>query len=139
MNEEERKQWQERRDVAAEERAWKDAGGALPCVRQQMLFGMAERGIEEAVRQAKLVCNTACPFLDLCKNRTLRIETGLRGYQRSGIVAGMTGTQRAKEARRRGCGICGAKLSDDSSRQALYCAVHGVRGAREKALEGIAS
>lgn len=136
MTDEEMEQWQERRRVAAEERAWKDAAGELPCVRQPLLFGMAEDGVHEAVRQAVLVCKTACPFLDLCESRNLRIETGLRGYQRSGIVAGMTGAQRAKAARKRGCGICGEELSDDSSRQALYCVKHGVKGARDKALAG---
>lgn len=134
-NEQELAEWQARRDAAADERRWQDEAADLPCARNRLVFEWAEE-TPEAARQAKLICNTACPVQELCLRRTLRLESGLRGFQRAGIVAGLTGKQRARKAREAGCAVCTLPLVEDASRDSLYCPEHGVKGARAAALAG---
>lgn len=128
--------WQQKRDAAASEVEWREAG--QPCARPGLrwMFAAAEEGSTRATDEAKLICAEHCPVRELCLDRALRDELGYRGTARAGVLGGMTGPERAVEARRRGCGVCGAEL--DMKRRALFCSDHARKGARQAALAVLA-
>lgn len=92
--------WQARRERARALSRFREAPPAeLPCQINPLLFSAAaeERPLKEATEKAKSLCET-CEHRLACLIEILRMEGRLRTGLRPGVVAGLTGRERAKIA-----------------------------------------
>jgi len=102
----------------------------LDCVRDPSIFELTET-LRRAKKLAMELC-ADCAVRDLCLERALVQEAGLRPKDRFGVAGGLDATGRYKLARERGCTICGGDLPPNGS--GLFCGAHAARGARELAV-----
>lgn len=119
--------WRKQRVLARRWALLDNPGPHLPCVANPGPFDDELDGARGATVVAKRACRR-CPVGDLCLTRIMRQERGLDQPRRHGVVAGLTGTERARAARKQGCAVCGVALSETGSSQ--FCEAHRALGVK---------